>query len=296
MFFLYLCRMKTGRHIDIIGIVNLTEDSYFAESRCRDADDALRRVEKMLEEGADIIDIGACSSRPGSVPVGAEEEWRRLEPVLKAVRDSFPHTRISIDTYWSFVVEKAYCHIGEFIINDISAGEDDPRMLSVAGRLGLEYIAMHKRGTPETMQSMTDYEDLSRDVISYFQDFESKAYDAGIKSWIVDPGFGFAKTIEQNYQLLGELSEIKATLSAGPCMPPSKLLVGVSRKSMICKPLGISPDESLAATQAVHMAALLQGADILRVHDVKEAKNTVLLFNVLDSAGKEDIGCCRGLR
>jgi dihydropteroate synthase len=250
----------------------------------------------MLEEGADIIDIGACSSRPGSVPVGAEEEWRRLEPVLKAVRYSFPHTRISIDTYWSFVVEKAYCQIGDFIINDISAGEDDPRMLSVAGRLGLEYIAMHKRGTPETMQSMTDYEDVTEDVISYFQGFASKAYDAGIKSWIVDPGFGFAKTIAQNYQLLGALPEIKGALSAGPCMPPSKLLVGVSRKSMICRPLGISPDESLAATQAVHMAALLQGADILRVHDVKEAKYTVLLFNMLASAGKEDIECCRDLR
>lgn len=262
--------MKTKRHIDIMGIVNLTDDSYFAQSRCSDAGAALRRIEKMLSEGADIIDIGACSSRPGSIPVGADEEWRRLEPVLESVRCEFPDLKISIDTYWSEVVEKAYDLIGGFIVNDISAGEDDPQMLQTVGRLGLEYIAMHKRGTSATMQSMAVYDDIVAELTRYFSDFALKAHDAGIKDWILDPGFGFAKTIGQNYQILASLASLKQI--------SDRILVGVSRKSMIYKPLSISPEDALPATQAVHMAALLGGADILRVHDVKEARQTADLF------------------
>ena len=151
--------MDRNRKIDIMGIVNLTDDSYFAESRCVDVAAALKRVSLLLEEGADMIDIGACSTRPGSVPVGAEEEWRRLEPVLKAVKEVFPHVRLSIDTYWASVVRNAYDLIGDFIVNDISAGEDDPDMLPTVGELGLTYIAMHKRGNSQTMQQMTDYQD-----------------------------------------------------------------------------------------------------------------------------------------
>ena len=262
--------MKTKRHIDIMGIVNLTDDSYFAQSRCSDADAALRRVEKMVCEGADIIDIGACSSRPGSIPVGADEEWRRLEPVLKSVRREFPDQQISIDTYWSEVVEKAYDLIGKFIVNDISAGEDDPLMLPTVGRVGLEYIAMHKRGTSAVMQSMAVYDDVVSELIRYFNDFALRAQAVGIKKWILDPGFGFAKTVGQNYQILSSLASLK---NISP-----RILVGVSRKSMIYEPLGISPEDALPATQAVHMAALLGGADILRVHDVKEARQTADLY------------------
>ncbi|MBR5836323.1 MAG: dihydropteroate synthase [Bacteroidales bacterium] len=271
--------MNTDRKIELMGIVNLTDDSYFAQSRCADVDAALRRVEKMVMEGADIVDIGACSSRPGSVPVGADEEWRRLEPVLAALRRSFPDLRVSIDTYWASVVEKAYGLIGDFIVNDISAGEDDSEMLATVGKLGLEYVAMHKRGTSLTMQSLTGYDDVVAEVIRYFREFSLKAQDAGIRRWILDPGFGFAKTVEQNYRLLASLPQIRESISG----TASGVLVGVSRKSMIYKPLGITHDEALSPTQAVHMAALIGGADVLRVHDVKEAKQTVLLYEMMQN-------------
>lgn len=255
--------MKTNRQIYIMGIVNVTDDSYFAESRCSDTDAVLRRVSRMVEDGVDIVDIGACSSRPGSVPVGAEEEWRRLSPVLPVVRAAFPDLRISVDTYWSSVVSRTYDAIGDFIVNDISAGDDDPDMLSLVGSLGLEYVAMHKR--PD------------REVIPYFKDFAAKADEYGIKDWILDPGFGFAKTVEQNYEVLAGLPDIIRSLQG----TSPRILVGVSRKSMIYRPLGITPEEALPATQAVHMAALLAGADILRVHDVKEARQTVSVFDML---------------
>ena len=248
-----------------MGIVNVTDDSYFAESRCSDTDAVLRRVSHMVEDGGDIVDSGACSSRPGSVPVGAEEEWRRLAPVLPAVREAFPDLRISVDTYWSSVVSRTYDAIGDFIVNDISAGDDDPAMLSLVGSLGLEYVAMHKR--PD------------RKLIPYFKDFAAKAEEYGIKDWILDPGFGFAKTVEQNYEVLSGLPDIIGALrDASP-----RILIGVSRKSMIYKPLGITPEEALPATQAVHMAALMAGADILRVHDVREARQTAALYNLLNS-------------
>lgn len=259
-----------NRTIQIMGIVNLTDDSYFSESRCADVQAALSRIEELLGEGADIIDIGACSTRPGSVPVGADEEWRRLEPVLKAVKERFPGLVISIDTYWASVVEKAYALIGPFIVNDISAGEDDPRMLPTVGRLGLQYIAMHKRGTPENMQSNTNYADVVGEIVEYFGRFAEKAAANGITDWVADPGFGFAKTIEQNYEILRNLSRLNG-----------KILVGVSRKSMIYKYLGITPEEALPATQVLHLAALQNGADILRVHDVAEAVRTVRLYRLL---------------
>ncbi|MBP3563560.1 MAG: dihydropteroate synthase [Bacteroidales bacterium] len=263
------------RKVEIMGIVNLTEDSYFPESRCGSVGAVLERVSRMLDEGADIIDIGACSTRPGSLPVGEEEEWRRLSPVLPVLVAEFPSIRISIDTYWSSVVRRTYDLTGDFIVNDISAGEDDPMMLTTVGELGLQYVAMHKRGTPLDMQERCDYEDVVSDVAAYFESFAAKASDAGITDWILDPGFGFAKTLEQNYELLGGLGRL--CRSYGGHTP--RILVGVSRKSMIRNLLGISVEDSLPATQAVHMAALLNGADILRVHDVKEACQTVCLFN-----------------
>lgn len=261
------------RKIDIMGIVNVTDDSYYAASRCSGLDQTLSRVEALMGEGADIIDLGACSSRPGAIQVGAEEEWRRLEPVLKQVRASFPDVTLSLDTYWSEVVSRAYDTIGEFIVNDISAGDDDPQMLPLVGRLGLKYIAMHKRGTPGTMHSLTNYNDIAGDVLEYFRQFAQKALHFEIKDWIIDPGFGFAKTLEQNYQLLSRLDQFKQLRRP--------LLVGVSRKSMIYKYLNISPEDALSATQVVHLKALQMGADILRVHDVAEAVRTVELFRIL---------------
>ena len=263
------------REIKIMGIVNLTEDSYFAQSRCLDVEAALERAGRLISEGADIIDIGACSTRPGSLPVGEEEEWNRLKPVLLAVRKEYPSVTISIDTYWSSVVRKAYDLTGSFIVNDISAGEDDPAMLETVGRLGLTYVAMHKRGNPVTMQSMTDYEDVTGAVVQYFDDFAVKASQAGISDWILDPGFGFAKTIDQNYELLRNLSRFK---SAG-----RPVLVGVSRKSMVYKKFGITPEEALPATQVLHLHALSNGADILRVHDVAEARRTVEIYRMVQS-------------
>lgn len=263
-----------NREIKVMAIVNLTDDSYFADSRCSGVEAAVERIGKMIDEGADIIDIGACSTRPGSLPVGEDEEWSRLAPVLKAVRTEWPDIRLSIDTYRSSVVRKAYEVIGDFIVNDISAGSMDPMMLQTVGGLGLPYVAMHIKGTPETMQSMADYNDVTSEVIEYFKDFGSKAAEAGISSWILDPGFGFAKTIDQNYELLGNLQSLRAS--------GRQILVGVSRKSMIYKKFGITPEESLPATQVVHLQALMHGADILRVHDVAETKRTIDLYKSVE--------------
>lgn len=271
--------MDKDRHIDIMGIVNLTPDSYFTQSRCTDVCGVLDRVSQMVSQGASIVDFGACSSRPGSVPVGADQEWKRLGPALEAVRDAFPGLTISVDTCWSSVVERAYQAVGPFIVNDISASEADPSMLSVAGRLGLRYVAMHMRGTSENMQTLADYDDVTESVMAYFREFSRKAEENGVNDWILDPGFGFAKTLEQNYELLKNLKRFKEIKKGDGLCPP--LLVGVSRKSMIYKPLGIGPEEALAATQVAHLAALQNGADILRVHDVAEASHTVSLWKLM---------------
>lgn len=267
--------MDRNRQIDVVGIINLTEDSYFSQSRCTSVGTALSLAGRHILEGASILDIGACSTRPGALTLGAEEEWSRLEPVLKAIRDAYPDVRISIDTVWASVVQKAYDLVGDFIVNDISAGEDDPEMLPAVGRLGLTYIAMHKRGNPVTMTDLTDYEDVVQDVHAYFEDFAVRAEAAGIKDWIVDPGFGFAKNIEQNYELMRSLEMFRNILGE------RRVLVGVSRKSMIYKYLGITPEDSLPATQVVHLKALENGADMLRVHDVAEAVRTVALYRML---------------
>jgi len=261
------------REIKIMGIVNLTDDSYFAQSRCQDLEAALERAGRLIDEGADIIDVGACSTRPGSQPVGEEVEWARLEPFLKEFVMAWPETRLSIDTYFSSVVRKSHDVCGSFIVNDISAGEDDPKMLQTVGDLGLEYVAMHKRGNSLTMQTMTDYEDVTAEVKDYFDRFAEKADAFRIKDWILDPGFGFAKTALQNYELIRNLPTLKS--SGRP------LLVGMSRKSMIYRYFDITPEESLPATQALHMQALINGADILRVHDVAEAKRTLAIYRMV---------------
>lgn len=286
--------IDAGRHIDIMGIVNLTDDSYFSESRCgtdpRQARRAaMARISDLIDEGADIIDLGACSTRPGSLPVGPEEEWRRLGPVLKAVVASFPEIRVSIDTIYSEVVANAYgvmaSAMGEewtrrsLIVNDISAGEDDPLMFETVAGLGLEYIAMHKRGTSVTMQQLTDYNDVVAEVKAYFDDFAVRAQEHGLTRWILDPGFGFAKTLEQNYELMRSLNLFSECGSTDG--ERRGILVGVSRKSMIYKLFGMSPEEVLPETQVLHLKALQNGADILRVHDVAEAVRTVALYRLL---------------
>ena len=247
------------REIQVMGIINLNDDSFYAPSRHNMA---------ILDSGADIIDLGAVSTRPGSKGVSPEEEWHRLEPVLRMVD---PSACISIDTYSSEVAERAADLLGRwYIVNDISAGEDDPRMLETVGRLGLGYVAMHKRGTPETMQSLCNYDDVTGEVLDYFKDFAIKAEAAGIKDWILDPGFGFAKNVEQNYTMMRELNRFSEL--------DRKILVGISRKSFIYRPLGIAPADSLPAVTAMHLVALMNGADILRVHDVAEARQAIELY------------------
>lgn len=273
-------QMDKNRKIEIMGIVNITDDSYFSASRCLgsdgrpDMDAVILRIGRLIGEGADIIDIGACSTRPGSDPVGEDEEWKRLCPVIREMKVSFPDTTLSVDTYWASVVRKVHDLWGRFIVNDISAGEDDPEMLNTVGSLGLPYAAMHKRGTPKTMQSLCDYGgDVTGEVLRYFAEFAEKAENAGVRDWILDPGFGFAKTVEQNYELLSGLDRFTAF--------GRKILVGISRKSMIYRKFGITPEESLPQTQVLHFAALQKGADILRVHDVAEAARTVELYRIL---------------
>lgn len=261
-------------NIHIMGILNLTPDSFYAGSRAK-ADDAVPRIQALFAEGADVVDLGACSTRPGSPQPSLEEEWGRLEPVLLELAEMGAYSPISIDTYRSEIVRRAYEIIGPFTVNDISGGQMDSRMLETVGRLGLPYVAMHMRGTPETMQSLTDYDDVVEAVKSYFKAFAVKAADAGIADWILDPGFGFSKTLEQNYELLRRLDEVTSAF------PDREMLVGLSRKSMVYKALGITPDEAMPATQIVQFKALEKGARWLRVHDVREAVETARLYSTM---------------
>jgi dihydropteroate synthase len=264
----------------VMGIINLNADSFYEGSRCITDSEFCTRYEKLLEEGADIIDLGACSTRPGSVPVSEEEEWERLKPALKRVLRDYPASEISIDTFRSSIVMRAFDFVGDFIINDISAGEDDAQMLKIAAQLELPYIAMHKRGTPENMQTLCQYDDVTKTVREYFEDFISRATEKGIKDIIIDPGFGFAKNIEQNYKLLRELGNLKIGINGESGNYP--ILVGLSRKSMIYKLLEKDPADVLHATSALNLVALINGASILRVHDVKEACEIVRIFTNFD--------------
>ncbi len=263
----------------IMGIINMSPDSFYEGSRCKGEDDFEQRYGKMLEEGAHIIDIGACSTRPGSLSVSEDQEWELLKPALKKILRVFPASTFSLDTFRASIVERAYDFAGDFIINDISASELDPGLLSTAARLELPYIAMHMRGTPATMQGLCDYEDVVKEVSDSFDNFICKATGSGIEELILDPGFGFAKSIDQNYKLLNNLSKLKKTKSDGTFYP---LLVGLSRKSMIYKLLDTTPDDVIPETCALNLAALINGADILRVHDVKEAARIVKIYKTIE--------------
>lgn len=273
---------STPARPQVMGIINVNNESFFSGSRFTAAQEVAGKIEEMAAQGASIIDLGACSTRPGSTPVSLEQEWEYLKGVLELLaRENLRGIRISIDTFRSGIVRRAYDIIGEFIVNDISAGEDDPCMLSTVGKLALPYIAMHKRGTPDTMQQMCDYPNgVVEEVTDYFKDFEARAAACGIKEYIMDPGFGFAKNMEQNYTLFKGMPQMKSEI-AGFAGVERKLLVGISRKGMIWKPLGITPDEALCGTCAMNLQALLLGADIIRVHDVAEAVQCVKLWECL---------------
>ena len=257
----------------IMGILNLTPDSFFEGSRVRlEEKMILNTAEKMISEGADFLDIGGYSTRPGALDISMEEEVQRVAPAISLIKREFPEILISVDTFRSGVAKHAV-ESGADLINDISAGNLDPQMLATVAKLDIPYIAMHMRGTPQTMQEETIYQDLIPEILSYFSQKLEQFRKLGIKDVIIDPGFGFAKTREQNFQLLRDLKSLR---SLG--LP---ILAGVSRKSMIYKTLQISPSEALNGTTALNMFALSQGANILRVHDVKEAKETVTLFEQL---------------
>ena len=257
----------------VMGIINLTPDSFFEGSRVRpDEKSILQSAEKMIREGADFLDLGGYSTREGAEDISVQEENDRVSPAVALIKKHFPDILISVDTFRAEVA-KAAVDAGADLINDISAGNLDPSMLETVSMLGVPYIAMHMRGTPQTMQQQTEYFDLIPEILRYFAEKLDQFRKLGIKDVIIDPGFGFAKTKNQNFDLLRELKSLRVL-----GMP---VLVGVSRKSMIYKTLNCTPSEALNGTTALNMFALLQGANILRVHDVKEAKETIQLFEQL---------------
>lgn len=252
----------------VMGILNVTPDSFYSGNRFNSDKEVLRQAEKLLEEGADFIDVGGYSSRPDAADVTLTEELQRVIPAVELILKNFPNALLSIDTFRSAIAQEAI-EAGAALVNDISAGRLDPAMLSTVGRLQVPYIMMHMRGTPQTMQQHTDYENLLETVIYYFTERMAAARKEGIHDLIIDPGYGFAKTVEQNFELLKQ-SDLLLSLE-------SPILVGLSRKSMIYKSLSITPQEALNGTTVLHTVALQKGASILRVHDVKEAVECVRL-------------------
>ncbi|WP_342667266.1 dihydropteroate synthase [Adhaeribacter aquaticus] len=252
-----------------MGILNVTPDSFFEGSRIKGSDSLLSRAEKMLEEGATMLDVGGYSSRPGAAEISVKEEETRVVPAIRTLRKTFPDCLISIDTFRASIAELAIKE-GANIINDISGGELDEAMFNTAARLKVPYILMHMRGTPQNMTSLTQYDDIVLELTTYFEQKVAALHALGVTDVILDPGFGFAKTIDQNYELLRRLDDFKIL-----GLP---ILVGLSRKSMTYKTLGIDAAEALAGTIALNTIALMYGANILRVHDVKEAVQTVKLF------------------
>ncbi len=270
----------------VMGIVNVTPDSFFEGSRRQSDAEIAEATERAVGDGAGMIDLGGYSSRPGAEDISEEEELRRLENGFRRVREvageAFP---VSVDTFRAGVVERLYERFGAFVVNDISAGELDSAMIRTVGRLELPYIAMHMRGTPQTMISLTDYPvetgGVSGEVVRYFVRKTAEIREAGIKDWILDPGFGFAKTPAQNFELLGRLDEL--AVFGVP------ILAGLSRKSLIWRTLGTSPEEALNGTSVLNWEALRRGATILRVHDVREAVETVRLFRAYRAQQKRGL-------
>tara|TARA_B100000929_G_scaffold286959_1_gene272892 strand:+ start:666 stop:1490 length:825 start_codon:yes stop_codon:yes gene_type:complete len=256
----------------VMGIINITPDSFYSGSRSTSEKEILSTAEKMLSEGADFLDLGAYSSRPGADDITIVDELNRMLPSIEIILNKFPEAILSIDTFRAEVAEKSII-AGAAMINDISAGKLDDKMLPIIAKYQAPYIMMHMKGNPQTMKTLNQYEDLTADVLFYFSERINAAREAGINDLIIDPGFGFAKDIDQNFELLSRL-ELFQNLE----LP---LLIGVSRKSMIWKKLKISADEALNGTTVLNTTALLKGANILRVHDVKEAVECIKLTREL---------------
>ncbi|NSW46255.1 MAG: dihydropteroate synthase [Bacteroidales bacterium] len=250
-----------------MGIINITPDSFYAHSRIQDIDQAIKKTASMLEHGATIIDIGAASSRPHSLIIPSDEEIKRVRPIAEALSKTFPNVWFSIDTYNSDTATMCVEEYGFYMINDISAYAIDPHMFNTITRLNVPYVLMHMQGTPENMQNNPSYNDVSNDVFQFLGKRKHELTAQGLNNIIIDPGFGFGKTLEHNYQLLKHLNDFRSL--------ECPILVGLSRKSMVFRLLNIMPDESLNGTSALHTIAILNGADIIRTHDVKEAKEII---------------------
>ena len=261
-------RLLIIREPIVMGILNVTPDSFFEGSRVDPQNNLLTRAGKMIEEGAAILDIGGQSTRPGAEIVGVEDELKRVIPAIKTIRHHYQNCFISIDTFHSEVAVQAV-ETGADMVNDISAGNMDPQMISRVARMKVPYIAMHMRGTPATMNTLTTYNHLLTDILDYFHEKIDECRNEGITDLMIDPGFGFAKTISQNFELLNRLNAFE--ILGYP------LLVGLSRKSMIYKTLGTGPEHALNGTSVLHTIALQKGAMVLRVHDVKEAMECIQL-------------------
>lgn len=260
----------------VMGILNVTPDSFFAGSRARTEEDIESRVRRMLAEGAALVDVGAYSSRPGAEDVSPEEERRRLRTALSVIRDRFPGSVVSVDTFRADAARMAVEEYGAAVVNDISAGGMDARMFDTVARLGVPYVAMHMQGTPQDMQRHPRYDNLLKEVFLYFSEKVRQLRERGVKDIILDPGFGFGKTMAHNYQLMNHLEELDVF-----GLP---VLVGVSRKSMVYKLTGGTPDDALNGTTVLNTVALLKGASILRVHDVRAAVEAVRIVQEMKAA------------
>lgn len=257
----------------VMGILNVTPDSFYAGSRKQTEAAIVDRIETILDEGASMIDVGGYSSRPDAAEVSDTEEMRRLETALLQLQQHYPHVVVSVDTFRSSIARRCVEEYGVAMINDISGGEQDKQMFETVAQLRVPYIMMHMRGTPQTMQQQTDYEDVTADVLKSFSQKLERLFRLGVNDVILDPGFGFSKTLAQNYELMRHLDDFRIF-----GLP---LLVGVSRKSMIYKLLETTPEESLNGTTVLHTYALLHGANILRVHDVRAAKEAIQIVQQL---------------
>ena len=269
-------KLVTIDHPWVMGIINITPDSFYGGSRVNDEKTLVQRVRTMLADGADMLDVGACSTRPGSASVDAQGEMERLQRALAVIRREAPGVILSVDTYRAEVARRCVEEWGTDIINDISGGTLDGKMFETIARLHVPYVLMHMRGTPETMSSLIDYDNVAADVLEWMARRIDELRQMGVSDVIADPGFGFAKTVEQNYELLARLDAFHAL--------EAPLLVGVSRKRMIYTPLNCAADEALNGTTVINTIALQQGAHILRVHDVRAAVEAVKLTTILRQA------------
>lgn len=259
----------------VMGIINVTNDSFFSGSRFRFSNSIARRAKQIIDEGGQIIDVGACSTRPGAKPVSEQEELKRLDKALAAIRKRYPETIVSVDTFRATVAKWAVKEYRVDIINDISAGQMDSKMFETIAELNVPYILMHMQGTPENMQHNPTYENVIRELVLFFNDKIEKLKQLNVKDIIIDPGFGFGKTLEHNYTILKNLETFK--------LLELPILAGVSRKSMIYKPLSTKPEHALNGTTVLNTYAVIKGASILRVHDVKEAVETIKLVELINA-------------